>query len=131
MSRLIFRPLSATPVSGWDDFFGTAKVEPAAWLADLGARSGAYVIRDADSHRVLYVGESHTGKLRRTLLRHFQAWTGKTAGPTFDRGAVEVAIVVCPAARAVGVQNKLIARFGPDRNVYGKADTAADDSAPW
>lgn len=35
--------------------------------------SGAYVIRERDSRRVVYVGESHTGNGWKTLIRHFHA----------------------------------------------------------
>jgi hypothetical protein len=35
--------------------------------------SGAYAIRDRDTHTVRYVGESSRGVLWKTLLRHFQA----------------------------------------------------------
>jgi len=37
------------------------------------ARSGAYAIRRKDSKSVVYVGESHVGRLWRTMSRHFQA----------------------------------------------------------
>lgn len=35
--------------------------------------SGAYAVREKKNHRVVYVGESHTGRLRSTMLRHFHA----------------------------------------------------------
>jgi hypothetical protein len=35
--------------------------------------SGAYAVRKAGTHEVLYVGESSRGRMWRTLLRHFQA----------------------------------------------------------
>lgn len=34
--------------------------------------NGVYAIRDKGTHETLYVGESHTGRLWKTLLRHFQ-----------------------------------------------------------
>lgn len=37
--------------------------------------SGIYAIRDASTGKVRYVGESHTGRLRKTLIRHFQQWS--------------------------------------------------------
>lgn len=53
------------------------------WLAKRGeynqavrkfvkGRNGVYAIRDAETHDVLYVGESHTGRMWKTMLRHFQ-----------------------------------------------------------
>src|SRR5262245_34587346 len=60
----------------------------APWLADLAGANGVYVIRQrarrGQAALILYVGESHTHRLRETLQRHFQQWTGHTAGPTFD-----------------------------------------------
>lgn len=40
------------------------------WLRELRNQSGAYVIRGAASRRCLYVGESHTGNLAKTIKRH-------------------------------------------------------------
>lgn len=37
--------------------------------------SGAYAVRDAKTHQVLYVGESATGALWKTFQRHFQDWS--------------------------------------------------------
>lgn len=73
-----------------------------AWIGELKGKSGVYVIRDF-AGRALYVGESHTGRLYQTLTRHFQRWTGKTAGPTYSRGGVMLAVRVTPASRAVAV----------------------------
>jgi hypothetical protein len=55
--------------------------KPATWLAALKNKSGVYVIRELGLvlKPVLYVGESHTNNLRKTITRHFQKWTGKTA----------------------------------------------------
>jgi hypothetical protein len=54
------------------------------------------------------------------LLRHFQHWKGKTAGPTFPVSKVEVAVVRCPAARALDLQNAMIAEYCPKLNVAEK-----------
>jgi hypothetical protein len=35
--------------------------------------SGAYAIRERGTHRVVYVGASHSGRLWKTMLRHFHA----------------------------------------------------------
>jgi len=42
------------------------------WLRNLRGSSGVYVIRDARTSEVLYVGESHSGRVYETLTRHFQ-----------------------------------------------------------
>jgi len=41
------------------------------WLNALRNQSGAYIIRHRRTRRILYVGESHTGNLAKTLKRHF------------------------------------------------------------
>lgn len=110
MKRLVYRSVSAGFLG---DFFGSS--EWPDWVRDLRGKSGVYVIREP-AGRVLYVGESHTGRLKKTLLRHFQAWSGKTAGPTYSRGSVEVAVLVTPAGRAVAAQNRLICRLQPRDN---------------
>lgn len=92
------------------------KGRPAAWLSALGSQSGAYIIRQKTNHRTLYVGESHTGRLRKTLLRHFQQWTGRTAGKTYNPDNVEVALRICPPSAAVAAQNNLICRLQPRDN---------------
>jgi len=89
----------------------------AEWVKALKGRSGVYVIRESGFWgEVLYCGESHTGRLYGTLLRHFQRWTGKTAGPTFPVTKVEVAVVRCPAARALDLQNAMIEEYRPKLN---------------
>lgn len=95
----------------------------AAWVRELrGTRSGVYVIRSASSHRTWYVGESHSGRLYDTLTRHFQRWSGRTAGVRYDRGDVEVAVVVTPAARAPEAQARLICRLDPRDNTNSRCN---------
>lgn len=115
MSRLVFRPLSAGFLR---DLFGA---DYPAWVRKLKGKSGVYLIRNAGSSKVLYVGESHTGNLYETLTRHFQAWSGRTAGATFARGSVRVAVKVTPAGRAVAEQNRLICKFQPSENTLSPA----------
>ncbi len=93
----------------------------ADWVKALRGKSGVYLIRSPGFlGENLYCGESHTNRLYKTLLSHFQHWTGKTAGPTFAASKVEVAIVRCPAARAVDIQNSMIAEYRPKLNVAEK-----------
>ncbi len=95
--------------------------EIASWVRALKGKSGVYVIRERGFlGSVLYIGESHTGRLYSTLLRHFQRWTGKTAGHTFAAAKVEVAVVRTPAARALDLQNNMIVEFRPKLNVAEK-----------
>ena len=63
----------------------------ADWLRDLrGGLNGVYLIRDARTREMLYVGESHTGRLYETLTRHLYSWNGPNASAytsTRRRGA--------------------------------------------
>ena len=112
------------------------------WLRALDGKSGAYAIRTKAGllfgPAVVYVGESHTGNLRKTLCRHFQAWSrtkswwrGQFApsqtdpGHTYDRGAVEVAVQVTrsPAA-AIALQGRWIRALKPRDNVAGVLEEA-------
>jgi excinuclease UvrABC nuclease subunit len=100
----------------------------AGWVRALKNRSGCYLIREKNGFLffngdVVYIGESHTDRLYSTLLRHFQHWTGKTAGPTFAASKVEVAVVRCPANRALGLQNSLIEEYRPRLNTVANPDT--------
>lgn len=93
----------------------------AEWVKALKGKSGVYIVRERGFlGNVLYVGESHTGRLYSTLLRHFQRWSGPTAGPTFAVSKVEVAIIRTPAAKAIELQNAVIAEYRPKFNVAEK-----------
>ena len=101
--------------------------EIAPWVRTLKGRSGCYLIREKSDLRfflgeVVYIGESHSDRLYSTLLRHFQHWTGKTAGATFAASKVEVAVVHCPAHRAVSLQNALIEEHRPRLNTAANPD---------
>jgi len=90
--------------------------------------SGVYLIRSKGG-AIVYIGESHTGRLRKTMKHHFQSWTGPTAGPRFSAAGHEVAIVPASAARAVAVQDKLIARHQPRDNTIGLESKARASEA--
>lgn len=88
----------------------------AEWLHDLRNLSGVYVIRSAAG--VLYVGESHSGALAKTIKRHFWPWKDddERIHHTYQRGRCTVAVITCPPSAAVGLQNKLIAKLSPRDN---------------
>jgi len=109
-----------------------------AWVRQLRGLSGSYVIaeqqpgsRDAP---IVYVGESHSGRLYETLTRHFQQWRrrkkwwaqhfggGETPGVTYDRARCLVAVVATPAERAVEMQAILIEALHPRDNVIGQVE---------
>ena len=103
-------------------------VNLAPWFAGLARQNGVYAIRDILGE-VLYVGESHTGRLKKTLARHFQRWEGPTAGPTFDRRQVEVAVVITEPGQAVELQNEWIAKWQPRYNSQGKTPDLLEEIA--
>lgn len=91
-----------------------------AWLNDLRNLSGAYVIRDARTKRVLYIGESHTGNLAKTIKRHFWHWRDDVERKhyTYDRQSVEVAVRLTPPTTAAAAQDNLIRRIEPRDNAF-------------
>jgi hypothetical protein len=93
----------------------------AEWVKALKGKSGVYLIREQGIFgSVLYAGESHSGRLYSTLLRHFQHWTGPTAGPTFPVSRVVVAVLRTPPGKAVELQNDIIAEYSPKFNIAEK-----------
>lgn len=103
-----------------------------AWVRALKGKSGVYAIRHNGLlfSTVLYVGESHTAALYKTLTRHFQSWRrGKSwwfgtyapaqtdPGHTYERGSVEVAVRTSSSSRALSLQADWIARLKPRDNV--------------
>lgn len=100
-----------------------------SWVGEIAnGVSGVYVIRRKDDKRVLYVGESHTGRLRKTLLRHFQSWSGKTAGQTYNRADVEIAILKVSPGKAVSMQDRLIVALQPRDNSVSPAGPLKDEN---
>jgi hypothetical protein len=101
----------------------SSKGEYALWLSRTAGANGVYIIRKRATRSnkkpvILYVGESHTHRLRETLQRHFQQWKGETAGPTFDAARTEVAIeIFLIGDDAIRKQNQLIRRFRPVHNI--------------
>ncbi len=95
------------------------------WFHDLRNRSGAYVIRERagwfSGPQCLYVGESHTGNLAKTIKRHFYSWRDdpERRHHTYDRHRVEIAVRLTPPGSAVGAQNNLINRLNPRDNENG------------
>lgn len=106
------------------------------WIRHLETRNGVYVIREYRDNIIAYVGESHSDRLYGTLTRHFQRWTPKydTAGPTYDRQDVEVAVVLVPRTHALYLQNDLICTLDPrdNRLVCGQIDETyeSDETEP-
>jgi hypothetical protein len=113
------------------------------WVQDLRGASGVYIIRERQpdgSTPIVYVGESHTGRLHETLTRHFQAWRrwktfwrdqyteGHDPGLTYERGACEAAAMTTSPADAVDFEARLIRRLRPRDNLVGNGAT---DDVPF
>jgi hypothetical protein len=101
----------------------------AQWLLDLRNQSGAYVIRSRRGRSILYVGESHTGRLAKTIKRHFYRWrdTPERKHHTYRPGDIEIAVrLTPPGAAAVGSQDNLILRLEPRDNGTNPKATEAD-----
>jgi|GEM_PF-1728075 len=106
----------------------------ADWVTKLDGSHGVYFIRDRESREILYVGESHTGRLRPTMQRHLWNWNGRGSGPSYDPRRVEVAVEVYgdPDA-AIAAQFRHIQRLSPRDNVQDghSLTTTTDDEVPF
>lgn len=87
--------------------------------------SGVYAIVGPRG-AVLYVGESHTGRLYDTITRHFRKWKidprndgqrRRRGGTTYDRDKVRVIYLITNDADAQPVQYREIQRLQPRDNI--------------
>jgi hypothetical protein len=113
------------------------------WLRDLEGECGAYAIRWTDTGEVVYVGESHSGHLRKTLTRHLQAWqtphwfdemSGRGEDLSYPREEVEVAVWLSNCSDAQELQVELICELQPRDNTYGtecEGDVDEFDDVPF
>lgn len=97
------------------------------WVRNLRGRPGVYLVRDAASREVLYVGRGRD--VREALLRHFHAWGPDRDRPhrrvVFDRARVEVKVCFVRVDRdgeplpgwLAATEADLIARHRPRENV--------------
>jgi hypothetical protein len=109
-----------------------------AWALALRGQSGCYVIRDAITGRVLYVG-SAKNDLYATMTRHFQGWRrskkwwkgmrgpgAHDPGLVYKRSASEVAIQLTERDERFEVEAALIARAAPRDNLVKHPDGAEE-----
>ena len=118
------------------------------WIRALDGKSGVYVIKEVQrdgSEQIVYVGESHTGRLYDTLTRHLQTWRrqkkfwrdqfggqGHDPGLTYPRHRVLVAARVLSPARAMSEETRLIRKLRPRDNLLKQPeDTTSDDDLPF
>lgn len=108
-----------------------------AALSALGDASGVYVFRDRDSGEVIYVGESHTGRLYRTMLHHFHDPKGK-----FERlgewvhhapTRLDYKVFLASPAAVPELEKDAIEHFQPRINklLVADADEAPGDDVPF
>lgn len=98
--------------------------EALSWLRGR-RESGVYALIDRRSREVLYIGESHSGRLYDTITRHFRSWSiprGRDAqgrrfgGTTYDRARIAIAYATTPAELAQETQYAEIQRLRPRDN---------------
>ena len=93
----------------------------ASWLGELRGHgwSGVYLVRDRETREIVYIGESHTGRLYETMTRHLYAWNGKGSGPSYHPALVEMAVILAetPLDDPVADQYALIQQHEPRDNV--------------
>jgi len=91
----------------------------AEWVDALHGQSGVYLIRDARTREIVYIGESHTQRLFETMTRHLYAWNGRGSGPSYHPALVEIAVIVAetPLDDPVADQYALIQQHEPRDNV--------------
>jgi len=95
------------------------------WVRSLKGFSGVYVIRCKRTKKTLYVGYSGSRKLYETMTRHFQTvgrWYGPTGDdrPTYQRSAVEVAVLKTDSLDASILEQHYICELDPRDNAYNR-----------
>lgn len=89
----------------------------ADWVRALDGHNGVYLLRAAGTDEVIYIGESHSGRLYDTMTRHLQNWDGFGSGPSYVPANVEVAVLLVEdPEEAIALQYELIQRYQPEDN---------------
>lgn len=86
----------------------------------MNGRSGVYILRKIGRKRPMYVGESHTGRAWKTMLRHVQAQKSFRALGEWTYCCpkkLEVAFIETRASEAVRTEARAIDRYQPTANV--------------
>ena len=110
------------------------------WVRALDGKSGVYVIKEIQrdgTEELVYVGESHSGRLYDTLTRHLQTWRrhktfwrgqfgGQVHDPglTYPRHRVLIAARVMSPARAIAEETRLIRKLRPRDNLLKQPEDA-------
>lgn len=88
--------------------------------AAMDGQSGVYVLRRIGRKRATYVGESHTGRAWKTMLRHFHGRDSfRKLGEWVDPcpSCFEVAWFPTTADRAQALEPRAIHRYKPRENI--------------
>ena len=95
-------------------------------------RHGVYVVRRIGSRRPVYIGESHTARAWKTMLRHFQACgTFRQVDEWCDERAELYEIAWFPTQTsnaALDVERRAIRRLRPSWNTQ---QAEKDDTTPF
>lgn len=106
----------------------------ADWVRALVDENGVYLIRLTGTDEVLYIGESHRGRLYDTMTRHLQNWNGFGSGPSYHPERVDVAVLVVEDPEdAIRLQYELIMQYQPvdnqkdGRSIFMRVDAEPDE----
>lgn len=84
----------------------------------IAKKSGVYIIKKKGV--VVYIGESHTNNLYKTLYRHFQSWIDVQKRVVFKNdkssGAIKVRVIITTPKQAIRLQKYLIRKMKPRLN---------------
>lgn len=106
------------PTKRWTWFWSPERGYNPALRKVAQGQNGCYAVRD-QNRTVLYVGESHTGRLWRTLIRHFQGlssgkFEARNEWVWTDRDSVEVQLWIRLSGQAaMDLEAVLIERLRP------------------
>lgn len=107
--------------------------EDGRWSTDvqaLAGQNGVYLIGDRRDGNLLYIGESHTGRLYGTITRHYQQWSDSfdTAGVQYefdgpnDYTQIAIAVIDEMISPPSLVQDLLVMHCRPQDNRYMPTD---------
>ena len=75
-------------------------------------KSGAYIIKDKNTNKILYVGSSRTN-LYKTMYRHFQSWEDKQKRAVYGKYKTKVRVILTSPQRARNLEIGLVKKYSP------------------
>ena len=105
------------------------KLKPNLKIASKQFNSGVYIVKDAKTNKILYVGYSGT-QLYKTIYRHFQVWTSKQYRVRFNKSGYKVKVIFCSPIKAQQLEKHLIQQYKTllNKNQYEAEFTEAKDT---